>query len=405
MPLQIPTRDAQRDRIVLRMLARQGGAEVPRDVRLTDLTTISVLRILLEEVFIEEFQALYAGVFRQQRNWFIDTAEGADLERRLADYGLTREAARAATGFLRVSNLSSQAFSVSPGTVYRTEADAAGNVKRYSVLPNPDTASGVYNSDAGYQALVKVQALESGTAGNTAANTIVELESTDPLQESITNEAPLVDGRGAESDPELRDRFKVFLASLTRGTRAALVAGILSYTDAAGAQPVRSVGLVEWGGQTLLSGSSSAIALRVYIEDGTGFAGAGLVAAIQSLVDGDDSEGSGLRAAGIPTEVVSSSPHPINVDVSITVEAGASTTTVQTAVESAIRAHIGRLPIASQSILGTLSGQLTHARLSRDIVDVPSVLSVRFREPTSDRPIPIGRKAIPGDVAVTVTSE
>ncbi len=401
MPLNIPTAAEQRNRVILRMLAR--------DVALTDLTQGSVLRILLEEMGIEEFQRLYAGLDRDQRQWFINSAEAEHLDRRVADFGLIRHPARAATGFLKISNTAAQVISIQPGTIYRTQPDSTDAVKRYQVLPNPDDpVDGVWTSsviDGNETVIPKVEALTPGPEGNTPAATIVTLENlVDPFQETITNELPLVDGRGVESDSELRERFRKFLDGLTRGTRASIRFHLVNYVDATGARPVKSVALVEWGGQSLLSSTTGLpVALKIYIEDGTGSASAGLVAEIQTLVDGDDTEASpGLHSAGIPTEVLAASPLPVTVVLRAVARADASPSEVKRLVEESVRAHIGRLPVAGQLITGELQGQLIHAQLFREVMNVPGVLEVQFAAPTANVPVPIGRKAMPTVITVTV---
>lgn len=398
MPLQIPTREEIVNRTVLRMLGR--------DVALTDLTQASVLRIILEEMVVEEFLRLYAGLARDHRQKFINSATGADLARLIADFGLGPLPARAATGFVRVSNDDNAAFQVTPGTIYRTAPDVTGATKRYQVLPNPDNLpTGTWVANVSEVAVVKVQALTPGPEGNTAANTIVALENVaDPAQETITNELPLVDGRGAESDQEFRDRFRAYLDGLTRGTRASIRFHLLSYVDAAGNRPVKSVALVEWGGQTLLSSTTGQpVALQIYIEDGTGTASSGLVDEIQALVDGDDTEAlPGLRAAGMPTEVLAASPLPVTVVARVVASSGSSPTEVQRLVDETIRAYVGQLPVAGQLINGELQGQVIRAELFRRVMNVAGVLEVDLDAPLGNIPVPIGRKAMPAVVTVSV---
>ncbi len=402
MPQVSPTRDEIRNRIVLRMLGR--------DVPLTDLTQAAVMRIMLEEMVVEEFLRLYAGLARDHRQWFINTATAGNLDRRLADFGLTREPPRAGTGFVRASNTDAESFSIAAGTVYRTNPDAAGTVRRFQVLPNPDNLPGgswpsVSGADDLEYAIAKVQALTVGLAGNTPSSTIVALENTaDAKQAVITNELPIVDGRDQEDDDALRERFRRFLDGLTRGTRASIRFGILGYVDADGNRPVKSVALVEWGGQTLLSSATSMpVALQVYIDDGTGSASSGLVAEIQALIDGDDTSNTGLRAAGIPTEVVSASPLPVTTVVHVTAGSGTSPAEVKRLVEEAVRAYIGQLPVAGQLVTGELQGQVIRAQLFRRVMNVGGVLEANITSPGGNIPVPIGRKALPSVVTVTVT--
>lgn len=398
MPLQIPTREEIVNRTFLRMLGR--------DVSLSDLTLVAVVRILLEEMVVEEFLRLYAGLSRDQQQWFITTATAANLDRRLADFGLSRQPARAATGFVRISNTQDEAFTITPTTVYRTEPDVTGAIKRYRVLPNPDNPpTGVWESDAERVALVKVEAITAGPEGNTAAGTIVALENvSDPLQEVITNPWPIVNGRGIETDQEFRDRFRAYLDGLTRGTRSSIRFHLVNYVDATGNRPVKSVALVEWGGQVLLHSVSGApVALQVYIEDGTGTASSGLVSEIQGLVDGLDTEADpGLRAAGAPAEVLAASPLPVNIDVRVIARSSVSPTEVRRLVEETVLSYIGQLPVAGQLITGELQGQVIRAQLFRRVMNVSGILEANILAPAGNVAVPIGRKAMPASVNVVV---
>lgn len=396
MPLVRPTRREQRDRAVLRML----GA----DVALSDLTQISVFRILYEEAFIEEWQALWDGLEGAVRSWYIDPrgATGADLDRRLNDFGIERPAARAASGALTVT-VEADGVVIPAGAAVET-ATAGTEPTRYTVLPNPDAADGAWLLDQP-GGTVRIAALTPGAAGNTPANTITVLRTGISGVVGVTNAVPLINGRDQAGDDEFRQYFRDYLSALTRGPRDAIIFAIENFVDEDGSRPVHSVALVEWGGQTLLNISGDrAVALAIYIEDGTGGASSALVQSIQRLVDGDDSEGSGLRAAGVPTEVRSAAVLPVDVAVQIDAERTANPFTVQQAVDNAIREYLARLPVGGQLITGELQGQLVFAQLFRRVMNVPGVLRAQFQSPLADVPVPIGRKAMPATVTVAVQS-
>jgi uncharacterized phage protein gp47/JayE len=394
MPLETPTLQEIRDRTIVRMLAA--------DVPLSDFTVISALRILLEEGLFPEFLTLYAGLVRDQRDWFIQTATGAALDRRLADYGLARPAAAAANGVLTV-NVDAD-VEIPAGTIVRTVPPTGTESKRYRVDANPATLSGAWPiTGAAGSGQVRIVAILAGLAGNTSANTITQLENPVAGVTAVTNAQPLVNGRAAASDEEFREFFRSYLASLTRGTRGSIGHQLLEYVDpASGVKPIHSLALVEWGGSTLLSSGGQPVALQIYIEDGTGTAPAPLVDQIQALVDGDDSEDSGLRSAGVPTEVLSAQVLPVNVELACDIAAPASPTSVQAEIANVIREFVGRLPVGGQLITGELQGQLVFAQLFRRVMDVPSVLRADFVSPTADVNVPIGYKAMPFTVTVSV---
>ncbi|MEO8603375.1 MAG: baseplate J/gp47 family protein, partial [bacterium] len=135
MPLQLPTRREQRARAFLRMLGE--------DVALTDLTQIAAVRVFYEEACIEEWQALYAGLLREERDWFIQTAQGAALERRIADFGLARPAAQVASGYVTLT-VSADGTVIPAGTALETAPTDGTEPKRYAVLANPDIPGGAW---------------------------------------------------------------------------------------------------------------------------------------------------------------------------------------------------------------------------------------------------------------------
>lgn len=394
MTLRIPTAAEIRNRIFLRILSQ--------DVPLTDLTQIAAARVFIEEGMVEEFVRLYDALLRAQLDWFINDATGAALDRRLADYGLSRPAAVAARGFLLVTV--DMGVDIPAGVQVETVSTGGGDPIRFLVEANPDVADGRWPI-AGGTALIPIRAVTPGAGSNTAANTVTFLRTSVAHVVSITNPQPIFGGAEAADDPAFREYFRRYLLSLTRGTREAIRFGILAYTAADGSRPVHSVAIQEWGGQTLLADPGDRpVALRIFVEDGTGSASPGLVGAIQQLVDGDDSEGSGLRAAGIPTAVLSAAPLPIDVDVAIDADRGVNAATVRDQVDNAIRTYIQRLPVGGQLITGEAQGQFVLSQLFRHVMDVAGVLRAEFAAPSGDRPVPIGQKAVPATISVAVRS-
>lgn len=393
MPLRIPTLRELRERTILRLIGR--------NVALTDFTLISTVRILFEEAYFPEWKKLWAGLERSLRDWFVQSASGAALDRRLADYDLERPPARAAAGWLTVT-VGSGTATVPAGAAVETNATDGTDPKRYAVAANPDTADGSWPLVAP-GGLVRIVAAGAGAAGNTPAGTITQLRTSVAGVSAITNAAPLINGRDIASDDEFRQFFHDSLAALTRGPRSALLFGLLNFADEATGQRVHSVALEEWTGVPMfdLAGARQ-IALRVWIEDGRGIASSALVQAVQLFVDGDDAEGSGLRAAGVPTEVRSADPLPLDVRVDVDADRAANALAVQAAVDNAIREYLARLPVGGQLINGELQGQLNFAQLFRRVMNVDGVLRANFLTPTADANVPIGRKLMPATVEVTV---
>ncbi|GEM_PF-4208254 len=394
MPLEIPTADEIEQRIFLRMM----GEEIP----LTDLTTISVARILIRSMVVEEMSRIWTGLGIVQDAYFLDTASGEDLDRRMADYDLTRPAAVRASGTVAVTATGAGA-TVDKGVVFKTNpTDPTVPVKRYSVTANPDESDGSWPISASATVNVSVQAEEAGESGNTAANTIVAMDNQVAGVDSLTNEVALINGAPEANDDEFREYFQAWLLSLSGGTRGDVLFSVKNYVDpATKTKPIHSAALEEWDGSTTLDG----YALRVWIEDGSGTASASLVQAIQRLLDGIDlQDNPGIRPAGVRAQVRPSTAASHNVVCTIDISSAYGTETVRRQVEDVIRAHIGSIPVSGLTLTGDTQGRYVHAQLFREVMNVDGVLRVSFTTPTSDRAVDVGQKLVPGTISVTVSS-
>lgn len=381
------------NRVTLRLLGR--------NVALTDLTTISNLRILLESI-LEEFALLHAGIPRWVRRWYVQTAPATYLDRRLADYGLTRPGPQAAYG--QVSVTVDGTTLVSAGTMLRTDSDTP---QRFRVAPNPAPR----NDELGNSWLVEgsrlidVVAVDTGLAGNAASHTVTVAEN--PIENLLEadNPTPILNGRDAYTDEEFRQYFRDWLLSLTRGTAGSILFGLQQYTDPTGRR-VHSAALEEWGGATLLTGDVP-VALKVYIEEGASqgqpgaaLASSSLVAAVQKLIDGSDGAG-GLRAAGVPTLVQSALALSVPVNLKVDVDRAYNVQTVTAQVRERILAHFGAQPVSGRTVRGDTQGQFSFARLVNVVEDTQGVLRSQFTAPVADIAVPTGQKLVCQTVLVT----
>lgn len=120
---------------------------------------------------------------------FITTAEGEDLDRCCADYGIERTAATYSEGIVRLTGI--------PGTYYNLQVRANDII--YS-LPEkviiPDT--GVVN--------VRCVCMESGIRGNVPAGAINRLTINSFQITDVVNPAPISEGYDSETDDSLKAR-------------------------------------------------------------------------------------------------------------------------------------------------------------------------------------------------------
>jgi len=396
MPLRVRTKREIVGDCTLRVRGRQA--------KVSDFTAISNTRIIIEEVHGEEFASLNAGLQEDFNRWFIQTATGENLDRRLADYGVDRPPAIAGTGKVMFTAGTTVPISIPPGTVVRTQPGDGAATKRYRVIPNtaPGTDGLWVISHPSGSIEANIVALDAGLAGNTPALTIIALETSITGVSSVINQTPVIDGRPVATDDEFREYFKDYLRSLTRGTKGALLFHLLDYIDpGTNIRPVRSAALEEWGGQVLLDAGDRPVALLVHVDL---VGGIGLDA-IQARIDGTDvSSDPGWRAAGVPTGVRAAQRVLYDVIARIDVDKAFNSETVRRNVVDAIFSHFARLPVGGRKLSGELQGQLIFARLVSDVQAVPGVLRVVFERPTTPIFMGVGTKLDPGAINVTVSS-
>lgn len=402
MPLDIPSIGDLERRIVFRL----AGQAVP----LTDMAPMSVTRMLIRAMAIEEFMALWRGLAESQRDWFVQTARGEALDRRLADFGVSRPGSVAASGYVTVAV--SAPVVIPAGTVFSTEpADGSAPVRfaaRFNASPESfDPGDGGWQ--VGTTRNVEVDALVTGQVGNVAAGAVTKVET--PVQGlvSVSNPAPFVTGADPASDDEFREYWIGWLRALSGGTRGALVHHLTGWRDPVSGRRVHSVALEEWGGTSLLDASGRPAALRVYVDEGlvtaepgAATASSALVAAVQAFVDGSDTQANpGIRAAGVPTVVEPASARLFDIVMELDIDARYDPAAVVSRVRTAITTFAARLPVAGLSLAGELVGQVPLARLARTATDVAGVLNADVTAPLGDIPVQVGWKAFARNILVT----
>lgn len=140
----------------------------------------------------------------------LDAKFGADLDRLLAIFGFGRQQGVAATGFIKFSRTTTSVYDIPipANTQVVAPAIQIGN----TTLRVPFvTTTGVTLRAGDLSVVAPIRALNVGTQGNVAANTITAFGNT-PVSgipaTGITNELPTVGGVDAESDDEFKVRFK-----------------------------------------------------------------------------------------------------------------------------------------------------------------------------------------------------
>ena len=165
------------------------------------------------DVVGESIAEAYADVYLLSYQYALDTKSGSDLDNFVANFGFTRNPGQRATGtvtFSRTSNATSNIY-IPAGTQV---ADTNSPPDIFNTLTPcilaVDTTS----------VSVPIQAQIPGVAGNVGAATITQCTSLQMGFSSVTNTNALVGGEDAESDDQLRARFKATVFRALTGTQA-----------------------------------------------------------------------------------------------------------------------------------------------------------------------------------------
>ena len=300
------------------------------------------------------------------------TSTGADLDSWMAQFNFTRLGPTFATGpemFIRLVPSNSQIV-VPVGAIVQTP----GGGVQYEVVADPDEPT--WSNDAqGYilapgqlSLTATVEALTGGTAANVQANTLVQFGSSIPSIDQVTNPAPITNGVDAESDEAFRARFILYLATLAKATKSALMAAALSV------QQGLLISLLENqrpDGSTLL-GSFTCIA-----DDGSGDPPAALLDAIFNQLDA-------TRAFSVEPFVTQPIPLQVTITLAVRLESplpiGVTSATVYVAIQNAIAAMVNKL---APGVTLTGSSVVQTALSVADVASV-STASITLNGSTND---------------------
>lgn len=254
---------------------------------ITDLNVGSVVRTLLEAVS-REVALAYSQLNLVYDSAFLETAEGASLERVVALLGYSRFQAGRAVGAVT--------FSRRQGSL--------GNITIPAGTPITDTADKIrYETAESHDMLAGESKAQVRVRGATASTPPVEAGVLTVVQrviagiDQVTNERPTTRASDDESDEDLRARARVALLGANKGTVESITNGLLQLPE------VRDAKVVE-----MPNGVPGEIKVVISRADGKP-AGAPLPVAVESRLEQ-------LRPAGI--RVVTESAASAEIAASVT---------------------------------------------------------------------------------------
>lgn len=308
--------------------AVQGAAQT-----LLDLTVGSVLRAVLEAnaglglwmqwLILETLQTTRAS-----------TSTGSDLDTWMADFGLTRLAAVAASGSVTFARFSPTTTALVPaGTVVRTSDGS----QSFSVTT--DTSNAAWNAaQIGYtlgigtaSVTVPVAAVAAGSAGNVQAGMISLIAAALPGVDTVTNATPTTGGLDSESDAALRARFSAYLVSLFKATTTAV--GYAVSTVQQGLQYTIQENATQ-------SGAYQPGSFVVTVDNGTGSPPYSLLTAVANAIET-------VRPVGSTWTVIAPTVSTANVSMAITTPPTVTHAAVTAQVTAAVTSFIDSLPVGA----------------------------------------------------------
>ena len=131
---------------------------------------------------------------------FAQTTSGTYLDYRAAEHGVFRKSATYATGEVTVNGVPGK--TVYKGTKFSTEADSYSGISSVYFVATSDTVIGNDGT-----AIVPINAVTAGAAGNVSAGTILILVESNNAISAVTNTTATTGGCEAESDSDLLKRY------------------------------------------------------------------------------------------------------------------------------------------------------------------------------------------------------
>lgn len=300
---------------------------------LVDLSVGSILRAVVEAYSAVALwlQGLILQLLATTR---AATSSDTDLDSWVADYGVTRLPASAASGMVTFSRFTPTQQAVVPvGAIAQT----ADGTQQYAVTV--DTANPAYSAALGGYVLAAgsasviapVQAISAGIAGNASEDGINTLGQAIPGVDSVTNAAAFTNGADAESDSALRARFVAYVASLSKATKAAV-----GYAATSLKQGITYT-LVE-NQQT--DGTTQNGHFFLVVDDGTGYPSSTLLATVYNAIDA-------VRPVTTTFNVIAPLVVLANVSMTLSIVAGYDHIATASLVASALTNYINSLPLGT----------------------------------------------------------
>lgn len=350
----------------------------------------------------------FGAVVEQQSIWSQALVFQALVYSAMSLFGIFPNTAIPASGLVQfvtaqppgVGAPASQNVSIPAGTLVST----AGGIQF-------ETVSSVLLTTGSSGVSVAIAATPGGAQGNVAASGISQIISALTYPLFVINPMPTSGGQDAETPAQTQARFAALRASIGLASPAAIANAAIGVTASGTSETVQYSTLYEpWIAAGAGAGSGIA-GWKLYIDNGTGAASSGLVAAVNTALNVGTASGAtnntsnanvGFRDAGVPYSILAVVPTYANVTIVGTVNSLVAPSVVQSAFNTAVSGYF-TLPFGATAETARLSAAVANA--APGLLDA---LSVSLTASGSSTPvsgigtIPFGR-VILNNLAITLT--
>jgi uncharacterized phage protein gp47/JayE len=302
-----------------------------RAAGLVDLAIGSLLRAVVEANggVVQWIQQLIVMLLATTR---AATCSGNDLDSWMADFGFIRLSAVQATGQVTFARFTSTNQALIPvGTIVTT----TDGTQQFTVIV--DTTNPAYSATLGgfviaagvSSVAVTVQANTAGAAGNALAGTVTVISGSISYVDTVTNAAAFSNGSDAEGDSAFQARFVLWIASLSKSTKAAIAYAITSLQQGV------SYTLTE---NQDINGNTVAGYFTAVIDDGSGNPSSTFLASAANAIEA-------VRPFTVSYGVFGPTVVTANTAMTLTVDPTANRATVVSLVQAALQNYIASLKL------------------------------------------------------------
>lgn len=311
------------------------------------------------------------------------TSSGSDLDSWFADYGFTREPATYATGTVTFSRFTATNAALIPVGAQVTTNDGT---QTYNVIA--DTTNAAYSpSQSGYVVAagtasvnVPVQAASAGAAGNASAGTVTTVVGSIPGIDTVNNANAFLNGADAESDDDARARFRLWIQSLSKATKAAIEYAISSVQQGVTYKVIENqnyAGATQYG------------YFYAVVDDGSGAPSSTFLSSVYTAIDA-------VRGFTISFNVFGPTVVTANIAMTITTDPSVTHSDIVALVNTAITNYIATLTLGQSLPITKLSAVAYEASTY-----VTNVTNITINSATSDLTATVKQVIRAGTVVVS----